>query len=169
MTILFRTLLANPALEEWQLDPSIFTLIFLSLIVKKGGVIFDIPNCHKRPDGIFKTVDSVLAVCSSRERYDLVLMDRRVNRSLVWKVGISIWTRNCLLVKCNDMFNSHKGGWRRLDNQDDQGENHKEMEMGTRTRELHLPDGQDFISFPDLYTNKMVQPHVIILLRLKWV
>ena len=44
MPTLIRTLLDNPALEEWQFDPNTFSLLLLSLIVKKGGVILDVPS-----------------------------------------------------------------------------------------------------------------------------
>ena len=44
MPTLIRTLLDNPALEEWQFDPNTFSLLLLSLIVKKGGVVLDVPS-----------------------------------------------------------------------------------------------------------------------------
>jgi hypothetical protein len=47
MPTLIRTLLDNPALEEWQFDPNAFSLVFLSLIVRRGGVILDIPTSSR--------------------------------------------------------------------------------------------------------------------------
>ena len=47
MPTLIRVLLENPALEEWQFDPNLFSLVFLSLIVRKGGVILDVPTSSR--------------------------------------------------------------------------------------------------------------------------
>jgi hypothetical protein len=47
MPTLIRTLLENPALEEWQFDPNVFSLLFLSLIVRRGGVILDVPTSSR--------------------------------------------------------------------------------------------------------------------------
>jgi len=47
MPTLIRTLLENPALEEWQFDPNVFSLVLLSHIVRRGGVILDVPTSSR--------------------------------------------------------------------------------------------------------------------------
>lgn len=47
MPTLIRVLLEKPSLEEWQFDPNLFSLVFLSLIVRKGGVILDLPTSSR--------------------------------------------------------------------------------------------------------------------------
>jgi hypothetical protein len=66
MPTLIRTLLENPALEEWQFDPNVFSLVFLSLIVRRGGVILDVPT--SRSSGM-DVVDGVGGVRLSHQIY----------------------------------------------------------------------------------------------------
>jgi hypothetical protein len=61
MPTLIRTLLDNPALEEWQFDPNIFSLLLISLIVKKGGVILDVPSSSSSHKSL-GVVDGVIGV-----------------------------------------------------------------------------------------------------------
>jgi hypothetical protein len=63
MPTLMRTLLENPALEEWQFDPNVFSLLLLSLIVKRGGIILDLPSGSSGGDGQDRAVRCVVAVC----------------------------------------------------------------------------------------------------------
>lgn len=63
MPTLIRTLLDNPALEEWQFDPNTFSLLLLSLIVKKGGVILDVPSASSSQSyETLGVVDEVIGV-----------------------------------------------------------------------------------------------------------
>jgi hypothetical protein len=65
MPTLIRTLLDNPALEEWQFDPNVFSLLLLSLIVKKGGIILDVPRMSRSQE-ILDVVDGVQGVSRLR-------------------------------------------------------------------------------------------------------
>jgi len=61
MPTLIRTLLENPALEEWQFDPNVFSLLLLSFMTKKGGVIFDVPK-ESGSQSMLEVVDGVHGV-----------------------------------------------------------------------------------------------------------
>ena len=63
MPTLIRVLLENPSLEEWQFDPNLFSLVFLSLVVRKGGVILDVPTSSR--SSAMDVVDGIHGVISS--------------------------------------------------------------------------------------------------------
>lgn len=64
---LIRTLLTNPALEGWNFDPTLFTVILLALIVNQGGVIVDVLDGTDRSEAIYKARSAVNTVCRSQK------------------------------------------------------------------------------------------------------
>lgn len=64
MLTLLRTLLENPAMEGWQFDQTLFSLLFLALIVRRGGVCINVgePSSSKQGAETERVVQGVRAV-----------------------------------------------------------------------------------------------------------
>lgn len=75
MPTLIRTLLEHPALEEWQFDPTLFSLLLLGLIVKKGGVVVNVPGKRRRKEHVDATASSVIAVSRPMPHHAHVLLN----------------------------------------------------------------------------------------------